>query len=52
MARTKKPRIPSTPYIEKKIAEIGAVVNPTQEEILLLAHYKKMIEQIKNEDKK
>jgi hypothetical protein len=41
----RKTRIPSIPYLEQKIAGIGAIKKPTQDEIMLLAHYKILIEQ-------
>lgn len=50
MVQTRKTRIPSVPYMEHKIAEIGAIANPKQDEIILLAQYKKLLEQrINNE---
>jgi hypothetical protein len=45
MIQTRKTRIPSVPYLEQKIAQIGAIEKPTKEDILLLAQYKKLIEQ-------
>jgi hypothetical protein len=47
MNNTRKTRIPSVPYLKQKIAEIGAFSNPTQDEIQLLGHYKKLLEQRK-----
>jgi len=47
MSLLRKTRIPSTPYLEYKIAEMGKIENPKQEEIVLLAQYKKMFEQLK-----
>jgi hypothetical protein len=47
MALIRKSRIPSIPYLEQKISEIGAIANPSQEEIQLLTHYKKLTEQCK-----
>jgi hypothetical protein len=45
MNSTRKTRIPSVPYLEMKIAELGAIRNPSQDQIELLAHYKKFVEQ-------
>ena len=44
MALIKKSRIPSIPYLEQKIEEIVAIVNPSQEEIRLLTRYKELRE--------
>lgn len=44
MALIKKYRIPSIPYLEQKIEEIAAIVNPSQEEIRLLTRYKELRE--------
>jgi len=48
MALTGKTRIPSTPNLEYRIAEMGQIVNPAKYEIVLLAQYKKMLEQLNN----
>ena len=45
MTSTRKTRIPSVPYLEQKIAQIAAIVNPTSAEIVLLAQYKKLLGQ-------
>ena len=41
----RKVRIPSTLYLEKKIAELRAIAKPTQDNVSLLAHYKKQLGQ-------
>jgi len=43
MNHTRKTRTPSVPYLEQKIAEIKAIAYPTQDEIHLLAHFKKLL---------
>jgi hypothetical protein len=45
MIQTRKTRIPSVPYLEQKIAQIGAIANLKQDEIMLLAQYKKLLGQ-------
>ena len=45
MIQTRKTRIPSIPYLEMKIAEIGAIVDPTEYDIELLAYYMKLLGQ-------
>ena len=45
MIQTRKARIPSAPYLKQKIAQLGAIADPTREEALLLAQYNKLIEQ-------
>jgi hypothetical protein len=45
MTFTRKPRIPSVPYLEQKIAEICAIAKPTNNEIVLLAQYRKLLDQ-------
>jgi hypothetical protein len=48
MIQTRKTRIPSVPYLEQKIAQIGAIEKPTKDEIVLLAQYKKLMGQRMN----
>jgi hypothetical protein len=43
----RKTRIPSTPYLEKKISELKAIAKPTPDETALLTHYKKQLAQSK-----
>jgi hypothetical protein len=45
MIQSRKTRIPSVPYLEMKITEMGAIAKPTKDEILLLAQYKILMEQ-------
>jgi len=45
MVQTRKTRIPSVPYLEYKVAELSAIANPKQDEIVLLAQYKKLLDQ-------
>jgi hypothetical protein len=49
MSLTRKIRIPSVPYLENKIIQLGAIANPTKDDMQLLAHYKKLMEQRNNE---
>jgi len=48
MVETRKIRIPSVSYLEMKIAEMGKIVNPTEEEVVLIAQYKKLLAQRRN----
>jgi len=48
MVETRKIRIPSVSYLEMKIVEMGKIVNPTQEDIILIAQYKKLLAQRRN----
>jgi hypothetical protein len=45
MTPSRKTRIPSVSYLEMKIASMSAIAKPTKEEIVLLAQYKKLMEQ-------
>lgn len=45
MTFIRKTRIPSVPYLEQKIAQLSTIPKPKQDEILLLAQYKKLLEQ-------
>ena len=45
MTLAKKTRIPSVPYLEKKITELSAIANPAQDDIMLLGHYRKLMKQ-------
>jgi len=48
MKQTRKTRIPSVSYLEMKIAEMGKILKPTEDEIVLLAEYKILLEQRRN----
>ena len=36
-------------YLDYKIAELGAIINPSQDEIQLFAHYKNCLDNARNE---
>jgi HD-like signal output (HDOD) protein len=44
MFETRKTRIPSVPYLVRKIAQIREMANPQPDDIVLLDQYKKNIE--------
>jgi hypothetical protein len=43
MIQTRKTRIPSVPYLEQKITQISEMANPKQDDVVLLAQYKKLL---------